>query len=316
MNELRFSVIIPTCNRAAFLAQALESALEQSYPAAQIIVIDDGSSDNTRQILRKFERQVQVIRQPSRGIGAARNRGMDAAEGDYLAFLDDDDLWQPNKLERQAAFLRQHPKTDLLYADAREFDSRGTVHESYCDLFPGVRQPSNLFEKIIRFQVPLTSTVCVRSAFLREHRLAFIEAASGVDELGLFMEMAARGGRFAFLDEVVVSRRLHEKNISKKHYNRFEKRCVLYARLQERLPNLSPANRQALDRGLRHAHFKTGECYWGEGDRRAALDHFRQARGWDGLGAQAAFYAAACRLPDRLAGRLRALKRLTIDAMR
>lgn len=309
MNRPNFSAIIPTYNGASWLGETLESVCAQSHAAAEIIVIDDGSTDQTAEVLARFQRRIRILRQERGGIGAARNRGIQAATGDYLAFLDHDDLWHSHKLEYQARYLHAHPRIDVLYTDALEFAASGMVHASYCGLSPGLRQPTNLFHKIIHFQVPLMSTVCVRAAFLREQRLAFVESASGVDDIGLFLEILGRQGRWAFLDEVLVSRRLHQSNLSKSHYNRFAKRCVLYRELLERLKQATPAQRRALRWGLRDAHYRVGEFWWGELDLARAAEHFDRALGADWLGFRAALRAGLCRLPCRVVAALQWCKR-------
>jgi glycosyltransferase involved in cell wall biosynthesis len=110
----RVSVIIPTYNRAALVAEAVASVLAQTCQDFELLVVDDGSTDGTAQTLTAFGDQVTLLRQPSRrGVAAARNRGIAAARGEWLAFLDSDDLWLPEKLARQLALLAAHPELRL-----------------------------------------------------------------------------------------------------------------------------------------------------------------------------------------------------------
>jgi glycosyltransferase involved in cell wall biosynthesis len=101
------SVVIPTYNRADLVSEALQSALQQTYPNIEIIVVDDGSTDNTCEILQKFGDAIIVLRQENTGPAAARNRGIEAAHGELVAFLDSDDLWLPTKLARQVDLLER-----------------------------------------------------------------------------------------------------------------------------------------------------------------------------------------------------------------
>ena len=103
------SVVVPTYNGARHLGEALRSALAQTHPAVEILVVVDGSTDETGDVLAGFGDQITVIRQENRGGGAALNRGVDAATGKYVAPLDDDDVWHPEKLATQAAFLEARP---------------------------------------------------------------------------------------------------------------------------------------------------------------------------------------------------------------
>jgi hypothetical protein len=131
------------------------------------------------------------------------------------------------------------------------------------------------------------STTLLKTEFLRRHQLTFPEKVSGVDDLGLFLEIAAQGGVFGYLEERLVARRLHSRNLSKDHYNRFAQRTVLYAELLERLTDLRPAQRAALAWGLRDAQFRLGECAWAELQLRRARQYFRAAVGLDPVGRRA-----------------------------
>jgi len=103
------SVIIPTYNRGWVLREAVDSVLGQDFKDFELIVVDDGSTDNTRQILKSYDQDLIVLRQSNRGVSAARNRGIAAARGRLLAFLDSDDLWLPRKLSSQVDFFNLNP---------------------------------------------------------------------------------------------------------------------------------------------------------------------------------------------------------------
>ncbi|GMR21653.1 MAG: hypothetical protein BMS9Abin36_2257 [Gammaproteobacteria bacterium] len=113
----RFSVIIPAYNSAATLAKAVESVIEQSWPAHEIIVIDDGSTDDTLQVARGFGDRVRVIHQSNAGVSMARNRGAEAATGDWLAFLDADDWYYPDRLRWHAEWIASDTSLDFLTGD-------------------------------------------------------------------------------------------------------------------------------------------------------------------------------------------------------
>src|SRR3989337_795696 len=92
---------MPTYNRARFIAEAVESILEQTLPPIQVLIIDDGSTDDTSELCAAFGEPVSYLRRENRGVAGARNAGIAAAEGDWIAFCDSDDLWKPHKLEVQ-----------------------------------------------------------------------------------------------------------------------------------------------------------------------------------------------------------------------
>jgi len=117
MNEKMVSVVIPTYNYAHFVAGAVESALAQTYLDREVIVVDDGSTDDTRDRLALYEGRIRYIHQENRGLSAARNTGIRAARGALVAFLDSDDVWHPKKLAVQARYLERHFEVALLASD-------------------------------------------------------------------------------------------------------------------------------------------------------------------------------------------------------
>ncbi len=111
------SAIIPTFNRAAWVDEAIESVLAQDYPHIELIVVDDGSTDTTPRIVQSYQAAVTFIRQPRRGVSAARNHGVAASQGELIAFLDSDDLWLPDKIATQVALFQQRPELQACYTD-------------------------------------------------------------------------------------------------------------------------------------------------------------------------------------------------------
>ena len=116
------SVIIPTYNYGRFISDAIHSVLDQTQAAAEIVVVDDGSSDDTREVVGKFGDSVKYIRQENAGVCAARNTGVRESRGDLIAFLDADDTWQPTALEKQAARFASDSSIGLVHCGLREFD--------------------------------------------------------------------------------------------------------------------------------------------------------------------------------------------------
>jgi glycosyltransferase involved in cell wall biosynthesis len=108
------SVIIPTYNRAFIVKQSVDSVLQQTFGDYEIIVVDDGSTDNTGDVLKPYGDKIHYDYKKNGGISSARNRGLEIAAGDYIAFLDSDDFWKPEKLEKQMAFFREHPEYGMV----------------------------------------------------------------------------------------------------------------------------------------------------------------------------------------------------------
>ncbi len=122
-NEPLISVIIPVYNREKYLVEAIESVLRQTWKNVELVVIDDGSTDNTADTALAFEGKINYYYQKNRGLGAARNAGIGHASGDLIAFLDSDDLWLPEKLEKQMDALKQNPKVTMAFTMIEQFIS-------------------------------------------------------------------------------------------------------------------------------------------------------------------------------------------------
>ena len=126
----RVSVIITTYNHEAFIADAVQSVLSQSYADYELIVVDDGSADGTLEQLSRFGETIRLIRQPNQGVAASRNTGIQHARGELLAFLDGDDVWEPDKLEWQVAAAAAHPASGLIAVDGVQFSGPAVLHQS------------------------------------------------------------------------------------------------------------------------------------------------------------------------------------------
>lgn len=128
------SVIIPTYNYGRFIADAIRSVLDQTYPPTEIIAVDDGSTDDTSDVVRSFGDGVKYVHQSNTGVCAARNFGVETSTGELLAFLDADDSWEPTKLERQVAKFADDENIGLVHCGMREFDEEtGQTVRMYLD---------------------------------------------------------------------------------------------------------------------------------------------------------------------------------------
>ena len=160
----KVSVIIPNYNYGYFLRQAIESVLSQTYSNIEVIVVDDGSTDETWEVLAKFP-QVKVLRQNREGVSVARNRGVAAASGVYLAFLDSDDLWAPQKVEKQVQKFLSNPDLGAVTVGTTHIDREG--HPLKTDLHG---EEGYLAEKILLFHRPnihLSGIMITKQAFDR-----------------------------------------------------------------------------------------------------------------------------------------------------
>lgn len=158
------SVIVPCYDSAAYIGQTLESIFAQSYRPIEVIVIDDGSEDDTASIVRQYSSSLRYYRQSNQGVSMARNAGIRLAQGEYIAFIDSDDLWQMTKLEVQVDVLDKHPEVVLVYCQCSNFtDDIYGEQRSYLSL------PSGLItEKLILDNFVPCSTVVVRRSSIED----------------------------------------------------------------------------------------------------------------------------------------------------
>jgi len=151
----KFSVIIPVYNSAKTLPKAIESVLEQTWPAHEIIVVDDGSTDNSLHLARGFSDKVRVIHQPNAGVSAARNMGAECATGDWLAFLDGDDWYYPDRLRWHAEWIQRDPNLDFLTGDYEYRREDGSLIGTSMALHPSgramLRKAEGLNEVVMEF---------------------------------------------------------------------------------------------------------------------------------------------------------------------
>lgn len=189
------SVVIPTFNRARLLPSAIESVLAQSYRAVEIIVVDDGSTDNTSAVLARYRDQIRVLTQANAGASAARNAGIAVSRGDIIAFLDSDDLWLPSKLERQVSLLqRAGPGTPCCLCNMSLAYASGQGGSSFDLSLIKPALPEGLWINVL--QVLATRFVLFNQAVAI--RRSALEALGGFDERFAYMEDYDLAMRLAF----------------------------------------------------------------------------------------------------------------------
>ncbi|MBP7998946.1 MAG: glycosyltransferase [Chloroflexi bacterium] len=196
------SIIIPTYNRWALLRQTLASVLAQTYPALEIIVVDDGSTDETMTRLTEYAGKVTVIQQSNQGVAAARNQGIRRAQGVYLTFLDDDDLIEPAKITRQAKLLQSQPAIGLVHCGYYLSDKEGRLRDKVW-LWPQANPLRQLAcHNFIWSGAPLIRRECLTTVGL------FDEQLTNGQDWDLWLRLALAGYGFAVIPEPLGTYRL------------------------------------------------------------------------------------------------------------
>jgi glycosyltransferase involved in cell wall biosynthesis len=204
------SVIIPVYNGERYLAQALDSALAQTYPCVEVIVINDGSTDTSPKILEHYGQNIRVFHQPNSGQATARNVGVSMARGTWIAFLDQDDLWDPDKLSQQMSAVQEGDT--VVYSTARTIDPHGRIVRR--GIHPR-NESSLLLSDLIWRNPPAPLTVLVRREAI--NAVGGFDAGNrfGTDDYQLWLGLVATGHRFRYLRRELASYRVHDSNMSK-----------------------------------------------------------------------------------------------------
>jgi glycosyltransferase involved in cell wall biosynthesis len=207
------SIVIPAFNSSEFIVESIESALHQTYSPIEVIIVDDGSTDDTREKLSSLieEGKVRYQFQPNRGLAAARNVGIKIAGGKYLQFLDADDLISPTKIEKQVQRLESSPAPAVCCCDYRFFDGSNDSVFYGGDVFKG-QFPLNNAEYLFEFETVVHRWLFPASIF--EAVGNFDEDMPATEDWLFVWKLAASDTRFSYLDEPLALYRKHDNNMT------------------------------------------------------------------------------------------------------
>jgi len=239
------SVIIPTHNRAWVLKEAVESVLNQTTRDFELIVVDDGSTDETQDLLKQFGDKIKVIHQENRGVSAARNVGITASSGDWIAFLDSDDFWKPTKLEKQMKWLKAHPQVSICHTD--EIWIRDGVRVN--PMKKHAKPTGWIFEKCLPFCVVSPSSVMIHKSLFDVFGF-FDEALPVCEDYDLWLRFSAKIP-FGFVPEkLMVKRGGHKDQLSKLEWGLDRFRVPSIVKLLK-TGNLKPKQKEAAQKMLK-----------------------------------------------------------------
>ena len=205
MDAPRVSVLIPCYNAGVFLAQAIQSVLAQTFQDFEIVVVDDGSTDDSAAVAKGFD-AVRYVCKPHSGISATRNMAIAQAKGEFLAFLDADDLWHPEKLQKQVAHLDANPQCQLVHCHAKNF-------------FDGPQEQMTLRQKQLmeaNLENYMASS-CIRRTVFEKYGSFREDLAVGEDTHWIARLRAAGVDMGHCIAEELYFRRIHCSNISLSH---------------------------------------------------------------------------------------------------
>ncbi len=203
------SVIIPTYNRGWILKEAIDSVLAQDFADFELIVVDDGSTDNTQDILSSYKENIVVLRQDNKGVSSARNRGVVSASGQFIAFLDSDDLWLPKKLSMQVGFFNTNP--DALICQTEEKWFRNGIRVN-----PKKRHKKltgDIFEPSLYLCLVSPSAVMIKCSLFEKTGM-FDETLPACEDYDMWLRVSCRHPVYLINTPLIIKRGGHDDQLS------------------------------------------------------------------------------------------------------
>ncbi|MCI5160425.1 MAG: glycosyltransferase [Candidatus Electrothrix sp. AX5] len=271
MNNLpKISVIIPLYNRGNFIAQTIQSVLNQTYPNIELIVVDDGSTDNSRNVLKQFEGKIRILEHPGRvnkGQSAAINLGIKSSESKYVAILDSDDLFAPEKIQLQVEYLEKNPHVGLVYGNGYAINEQGKkIYPIYKD---GHRENSAPERVLMDCYFLLPNNSLIRRKVLDEVG-DFDESLRSAQDHDMAIRVA-EVTKLAYLKKELFYYRRHGNSISAKNASlRWNNGFIILDKARRRFKYSSSVVR----RRRAVLHFRVGQCLLEEKKISRALWHF------------------------------------------
>lgn len=268
------SILIPCHNAERWISQCIESALAQTWPEKEVIVVDDGSTDGSLAVIQGFGERIRWESGPNRGGNVARNRLLELARGEWLQYLDADDWLMPEKVAHQMRFLAQHPDTDVVYGPVFFEHMTAAGHPLELEDIPAPHDP---WAELAAWKLPQTGGPLWRKSS--------IQSAGGwkndqpcCQEHELYLRLLTHGARFAFCAENgAVYRQSNSQTVSRRDPRRtMEQKLLILDRLEEALRGshaLTPARQDAVNM----ARFEIARLLWPQ-DEAAALAVMRHTR--------------------------------------
>lgn len=271
----RVAIIIPTFNRAHLIGDAIESALAQTCGDSEIIVVDDGSTDNTAEVVASYGDPIRYLWQPNAGKPAeARNRGISATRAEYLVFLDSDDVLLPTKVARQVEFLDSHPEFDFVFGNCLYMDEHGhTIPGASAYTRTCWTGDASLPELLRGNFIPVVAPLVRRSAL---DRVGIFDPNIRPEDYDLWLRIAATGS-FAGTDDVVAKIRLGPARRSVEQLEIIRGYIRVFEKFRAQFPNVVQRHQALFRRRLSQIHLSLGIVLHDSGRRSAALGAFRSA---------------------------------------
>ncbi len=308
---MKVSVIIPTYNRKSYLLNAIDSVMNQTFKDYEIVVVDDGSTDGTKEALALLVNSnlIKYYYQINGGPSKARNLGIKQAQGEYIAFLDSDDLWLPTKLEAQMEYLRLNPTLKVVHSniaiikngklDERDLKSRGLLGAGW------------LFEKILLLKGwILLSTLMVHRTVIEKVGI-FDESLGTAEDTNLILRIA-KEYEIGFVEEVLVNRLVHDANISlMKPENNGTIDSI--SKIEKLYPELAISNKDLFKQAYEARYFFIAKTYFYLGDYRRTREKYIKSLKYNHLRIKTIALIICTLFPKRLIDLFRKTRRILLN---
>lgn len=301
----RVSVVIPAYNCASFIPETLESVFAQTYRDLEIILVDDGSTDDTQSVVAPYLDRITCIRQKNGGLPAARNTGIRTAKGEFIALLDADDSWVADKLERQLPRFGD-AEVGIVYSDFSVRYADGRFQQSYLVNRP-LASEGYVLENYIRSRFLFPSTMVIRQKCLEEFGL-FDEEMLACEDIELFARICSRW-KVARIDAPLTVRYEGTHNITSNSRKINQYTILALQKVLARQSDLPKSTREVIDKELGQQHWWYGYAAFKDGNMAQARKHLVAAIRCDGQNARKAIpIVAASLMPSSITKSLQRLK--------
>lgn len=271
------SIVIPTFNRARYLRDALDSVFGQTVRNFEVVLIDDGSTDDTKDVIKQYGSEIRYFYQENSGRSVARNRGLAEARGEYIAFLDSDDIWYPDHLQRQFDYLDRHSDTVFLHGLIDEIREDGTKEirgsQQLARLFAKANKKKYTYEKLLDSCLIFTSTLLVSRKLLEEVG-GYAPGLLAREDLELYLRIV-RVARIGYLGGTpITSYRRHAGNV----YIELGNKAILGEYKKIFLRHTIEQKKGVVNaKALAQAHLSISSCCAGLGEKVQCRTHILQA---------------------------------------
>jgi len=269
----RVSVVIPLFNAERFIRETLDSVFCQTYRDFEVIVVDDGSTDRSPTMVQTYGRDIRYVRQENLDVAAARNTGIRVSQGEFIAFLDQDDVWAPQKLERQVSVFEEMPDSHVVFCDmVRWYGGENTRHEKWRHRYNRRAVRGDMAKALLLRCSFQPSTVMVARACFEKGGY-FDESLRVSSDWDMWLRLACLNYRFRYIEEVLCFYRDHGGNTFRSSEKMEKDRFRVLKKATERMPLSSSLKKKAYAK----AHSESGLQFYHEGSYGRAYRHFREA---------------------------------------